>query len=79
MIFSRTLLQHVEHVRHVIILVAKHGLKIRIKKCKLAKSQVALLGHIVNKNGVPAYPKKTEVILSTPRPSTKRICEAFSE
>lgn len=75
-IISKTLSEHVEHIRQVIILVTEHGLKIKIKKCEFAKSQEDLLGHTVDKTGIRVDPNKVEVILFTPRPKCQRYFQS---
>lgn len=75
--FSRTFSGHIDHLREVITLVWRHGLKIKIKKCAVAKPQLQLLGHIVEKNGVRVDPEKVEAIQHIPRSTSKTELRSF--
>lgn len=70
-IFSKDMTKHMIHLRAVIELIAKHGLKVKISKCEFARTSVSSLGHIVDSKGVRVDPSKIQVILETSRPNSQ--------
>lgn len=54
-------------IKHVLILVTIHGLKLEIQICQFAKSAVPSEGHIVSPRGEKVYFKKVSVIKRTAR------------
>lgn len=61
-IFLRSLSEHIGNISQVVLLIAENGLKVKVSKSEFAKRKVALLGHLVDKNGVQVDPSKLEVI-----------------
>lgn len=55
-ILLQTMEEHIDHIRHVALIVAKHGLKAKISKREFSKQRVTLLGHFVDKDGVQVDP-----------------------
>ena len=47
LIHSKTVREHLEHVRRVIDKLKQHGIKIKLSKCEVAKTTVIFLGHEV--------------------------------
>lgn len=76
-IFSKTLEEHLDHVRLVLERIAKHKLKIKVSKCSFAQDEVSLLGHIVGKDGVRTDPKKLEAIQKLEVPKTVTQIRSF--
>ena len=52
LIFSRTLEEHMEHLRLVIDRVTKARLKLNPAKCKFIQQEVEYLGHLVTPQGL---------------------------
>lgn len=65
-VFSKTVEKHLDHGQQVIDRIAKHCLKIEMKKCFFVQTQVKLLGHIINKESVRTDPEKIEAIQKIP-------------
>jgi len=61
-IFSSSFSSHVEHIRSVLKILEKSGLKINNEKCEWAKRELKILGHIVSNNQVSMDPAKIEAI-----------------
>ena len=57
-VFSRTPEEHIERLRGVFLKLAATGLRLKPSKCKLFKSKINYLGHIVSKEGIKTDPKK---------------------
>ena len=69
LIFSKSMEEHLDHLRRVLELLKKHSLCINLKKCSFAKLQLEYLGHIILGNGMAADPKNIEAmrgLLATP-------------
>ena len=62
LIFSKTMKEHQEHVRKVLIRLKKSGLQIDIGKCEFHKTSVKFLGLIISTQGIKMDPAKLQVI-----------------
>ena len=67
-IFSKNLEEHAIHLELVLARLADYGLQIKPEKCKFARSEIKLLGYILNKEGIKANPEKTAAIAKMPPP-----------
>lgn len=76
-IFSRTLEDHLDHLRITFRRLHEHSLKIRISKCFFAQSRVSLLGHVLSEQGVAVDPAKILAIQAAPLPATKTELRSF--
>ena len=68
--FSKSVQEHISHLREVLEMIATIGLKVKISECSLAQSQNRLLGHIISSEGVPVDPEKISIIRGERGPST---------
>ena len=62
LIYSRTLDDHVEHVKTALHILIKHQLYIKPSKCSFFQHSVEYLGHIVSSEGVEPDPSKFKAI-----------------
>ena len=51
-VFSKTLEEHLKHLRELFRRLRIHGLFIKPKKCEFATSQAHFLGHIMEAGGI---------------------------
>ncbi|XP_078541456.1 vomeronasal type-2 receptor 26-like [Lissotriton helveticus] len=51
LVYSRTLLEHVEHVREVLGRLQQHDLYAKLEKCLFHMPEVSFLGYVINANG----------------------------
>lgn len=65
-IFSKTMVQHMEHLKILFKLISKQSLHLKVPKCDFSKAEVNLLGHIVKAERVALSPDKIEVIKNAP-------------
>ena len=79
MVFSKSMEDHVDHLRQVFYVLSQHGLKLKIQKCFFAKPKVRLLGHLVDKNGVSVDPSKVRAIMAVQTPKTSTELRSFSD
>ena len=76
-IYGWTLEECRERLLHVLSWLAKSGLKIIHKKCKLLADKVNVLGHVISQDGISSDPKKVEVVKDWPIPSNTTQLWAF--
>ncbi len=67
-VMGRSFAETLENLRMVLGRFQDAGLKLKPKKCKLFRSSVNFLGHIVSREGVACDPEKVESITSWPAP-----------
>ncbi|KAJ9558601.1 hypothetical protein OSB04_013215 [Centaurea solstitialis] len=77
LIYSRSLTEHLEHLRLVFEKLRAEGLYCNRKKCAFGQEQVDYLGHIVSKDGVMADPAKVTAMLAWPIPTNIRELRGF--
>jgi hypothetical protein len=63
LIFSKSLEDHLEHLKLVFQTPLEHKLCIKFSKCTFAQQQITYLGHIISKEGVSTDLTKTEAML----------------
>lgn len=76
-IYSKTLEEHVDHLRQVIALHVQCGMKLNLKKCHLIQPEVEYLGHLVSTDGVRMIPSYVQRILDWPLPTTGKELRSF--
>ena len=76
-IYSKTKVEHVEHIDKVMKLLKEAGIVLNQKKCKFFREEIEVLGNIVSKNQVKPDKNKTEAIRSFKRPVNIRELRSF--
>lgn len=77
LVASETERQHEIDVRLVLTRLAKHHLKINLKKCEYAKKQIEFLGHLVTADGIKPLPSKVDAILNFKKPQITKELRRF--
>ena len=77
LIYSRTDLEHEEHLRKVLTTLREHKLYAKFSKCEFWLRQVSFLGHVVSKDGISVDPTKVEAITKWERPTTVTEVRSF--
>ena len=77
LIFSRTLAEHVEHVRLVLQLLQRDKWQVKLSKCVFAQRQLRYLGHIISEQGVATDPEKVQAVLQWPTPTSVKELRSF--
>lgn len=69
LVFSRTLAEHLEHLRKVIRRLQEVGLKLKPAKCQFIREEVEYLGHLITPQGLKPNPRLVEAVqeFATPR------------
>jgi hypothetical protein len=68
---------HLEHLRAVVELHARYGMKLNLKKCNVMRPEVEYLGHLVSRDGIRMIPSYVERILEWPLPQTGKDLRSF--
>ena len=69
LVFSKTLEDHLNHLRIVIQRLVEAGLKLKPAKCHFAREELEYLGHIITREGLKTNPRLIEAVreFRTPR------------
>ena len=76
-IFSRTEKEHLERMRVVFDQFQEHGLKLKLSKCEVFKTEINYLAHHMSKRGVLPSKKNLEAIAQCPPPDTYTKVKSF--
>lgn len=76
-VWSRTLEEHVEHLRKVFEVCNSVNLRLRRDKCSLARRQVEYLGHIVSAEGLRPGARNVEKLLAMRKPNNTSDVRSF--
>ncbi|XP_026394978.1 uncharacterized protein LOC113289790 [Papaver somniferum] len=77
LIYSKTMYEHVEHLKYTFSLLRQHKLYAKMTKCCFGQSSLEYLGHIITAAGVCADPSKIACMQSWPTPSTLKELRGF--
>ena len=74
-IFSRTVEEHLYHIRQVFQKLQNAHLSMKLSKCHFFVKEIQYLGHIHSTMGIKPLPLKTQVINNMHPPKTaKQVC-----
>ena len=76
-VYSRSLKEHMEHVRVVLQRLQEAGFTLNPDKMTIGASEVKYLGHSLSSRGVTVLPERVEAIKAYPRPTNLRILRRF--
>uniref|UniRef100_A0A151UHM5 Transposon Ty3-I Gag-Pol polyprotein n=1 Tax=Cajanus cajan TaxID=3821 RepID=A0A151UHM5_CAJCA len=77
LVYSKTLEEHLGHLRQVLIILRDNHLCANFEKCTFCKNQVNFLGFIVGKEGVHVDPEKIKAIQDWPTPKSVGEVRSF--
>ena len=77
LVCSPTFEQHLDHLKQVFQRLRDANLKLKLKKCQFARTEVPYLGHVVTKDGVKVNPAKTQKIHDYPQPTSVTELKGF--
>jgi len=66
-VYSKTLEEHVEHVRTILKKLIQNKLVAKMSKCELHKLRISFLGHVVSKDDVETDSEKIKVVAEWPQ------------
>ena len=76
-IYSKTMAEHLHHLELVFQRLREYNLKLAPKKCKLFKTSVKYLGHIVSAEGISVDPEKTDKVEKWKSPENHSQLQQF--
>ncbi len=77
LIFSRSLQEHVSHVRKVLGRLLENHLYVKPEKCEFHTTNTQFLGFIIRPGQVRMDPKKVQAVLDWPVPTTVKEVQRF--
>ncbi len=77
LIFSRSLQEHVQHVRVVLQRLLENGLFVKADKCVFHAQSVPFLGYIVSSEGMRMDPDKVQAVVDWPTPDSRKALQRF--
>nr|GFB27996.1 transposon Ty3-G Gag-Pol polyprotein [Tanacetum cinerariifolium] len=72
LIYSKSIDEHVEHVKEVLGILKSNHLFVKASKCFFGVTQVNYLGHVINFDGVSVEAAKVEAVLSWSVPTNAK-------
>ena len=64
---------HIENVRTVLKRLRNHGIKLKVRKCKMLKKEVNYLGRIVSADGYRVDPSNVKAVLALKETNPKTV------
>ena len=77
LIYSKSHMEHWEHLRIVLQTLRTHQLYAKQSKCEFWPNGVSFLGHVISKEDVQVDPKKVEVVSNWSRPTNVTEIRSF--
>ena len=77
LVYSKTLEEHVQHIKAVLLVLRENQLYANLKKCTFCVQSVVFLGFVVSSNGIHVDSAKVEAITNWPRPSNVSEVRSF--
>jgi len=76
-IFSKTLEEHILHVKEVLTALHKNKFYAKLSKCRFLTEEIEFLGHVITKEGVKTDPRKVDAINAIPIPKSAAEIRRF--
>ncbi|GBG61225.1 hypothetical protein CBR_g19758 [Chara braunii] len=77
LVYSRTLEEHLRHLRDVLDRLSRHGFYAKLSKCRFAQHKVDFLGHYVSDQGLHMDDAKITAIVEWPAPTSAKQLRSF--
>jgi hypothetical protein len=77
LIFSKMEEEHERHLSMVLETLRKNKFYAKLKKCEFWLSEVAYLGHVINREGICVDPSKVSTVVGWERPTTVKEVRSF--
>jgi hypothetical protein len=77
LIYSKTLEEHIQHVKAVLLALDKARLILNLEKCVFFAREIRFLGHIVSEHGCKPDPRNVSKVQDYPTPRTITDVRAF--
>lgn len=77
LIYSKSVNEHIQHVRKVLSILIKNHLVVRLDKCEFNKFEIKYLGDILTKDGVKIDPEKVNQVMQMAEPRNISEIQSF--
>ncbi|GBG62580.1 hypothetical protein CBR_g31216 [Chara braunii] len=77
LVYSRTLEEHLRHLRNVLDRLRRHGFYAKLSKCRFAQQKVNFLGHYVSDQGLHMDDAKITAIAERSAPTSAKQLRSF--
>ena len=77
LIYSKTVHEHMKHIRIVLERIREAGIKLNKGKCEFFKTELEFLGHVVTREGIKPQESKIQAIQNTPIPTTVKKIRSY--
>lgn len=77
LVFSKTLQDHVEHLRQVLQLLRRDQWKVKLSKCMFGQQQLSYLGHTISAAGVATDADKVSAVQKWHQPTNVKEVRSF--
>ncbi|KAK3572382.1 hypothetical protein QTP86_032681 [Hemibagrus guttatus] len=77
LVYSKSLEEHVLHVREVLSRLQRHHLYVKLEKCKFHRTTVTFLGYMISRRGMEMDMVKARAVTDWPTPTTVRELQRF--
>ena len=77
LIYSKTVEEHIQHIKQVLAIFKEHKLKINIEKCHFMQTEVEVLGHKISTKGLSPQNSKIEAIKAWKEPTNIHELRSF--
>ncbi|XP_058746374.1 uncharacterized protein LOC131619278 [Vicia villosa] len=77
LIYSRTIEEHMEHLRIMLSVLREKQLFAKFSKCEFWMSEVKFLGHVISGGSVAVDPSKVEAVINRERPKNAIEVRSF--
>lgn len=77
LVYSRSIEEHIQHLRQVFQLLKTHELHLKLSKCSFAKNKLEFLGHVISGQGVATDPSKIQIVKNWPTPENVKDVRSF--
>lgn len=77
LVFSKTMTDHIYHVREVLKRLQQASLFAKLDKCSFHRDSASFLGYVVGRGGIRMCPSKTASIADWPRPRSVKATQSF--
>ena len=68
-VYGRAWEEHMCHIKKVLDVLKKEKLYLKLSKCKLGKTSLIYLGHIIGNGKLRIDPSKVEAVMKWPKPT----------
>ena len=75
--FHKTFPEHLAGIQRVLEMCRNAGLKLAPHECQLARKEISVLGHVVNREWLKPQQQKGDIIANWPQPNSKDELSRF--